>query len=486
MNMRCATAVTKVAVTSLLGLGLVACQTTNTTQSSPQSPVENRFPATKVSDPGIVQFKINPSGVGAYYGWQMQLTKAARNKGFKPFTTERLSAGQLKEYTLWPDSYAVNVYRLGNLRYSGWIEVHPSETTVVYADYGLLSDNIVIRREPDPFRAHPELDTTAWRAPISTSYGAEVLFEQHGYRAEYSGPKNNGHLVGEGTIRITRGGLPFAEIVNAKIADKYITGAIKYADGREVDGDNLTIRFQLSPGSTTRWPDGTVFTGTYQAFDPMDGKLQMANGNVWQGSVRARKPSGQGRLTWWEGGWMELPEGSVFPNQTGKFMCGSEAVPIGDCYYYSGKKLSGPDELAALIERDRKIAAQAAAQKNEKDTKQSVSNTSNQQAAAQGGCRNASGTFRDKTGNSTLRLDSPGQGRGNFVSYTYGGLDKYRFEVDFTFTTTSDSISVTYGNGVYSDATTGRVLQRMSAPSATVACSYDGAVLVYGGEEYRH
>ncbi|MEQ8393126.1 MAG: hypothetical protein RIB30_19245 [Thalassospira sp.] len=481
MDRRYLTVMAKTVGATLLGLTLTACQTTGTPQTA-SPPAQNNLPAAEISDPGILQFKINPSGVGAYYGWQMQITKAARNKGFKPFTTEQLSAGQTKEYTLWPDSYTVTVYRLGDLKYNGQIEIHPGETTVVYADYGLLSDNIVISRQIDPFRAHPELDTTAWRAPISTTYEPETLFAEREFRAEYTGPQNNGERVGEGTVDITRNGLPFAEILNAEITDEKITGDITYADGREVDGDYQNAGHQLTPGSTTKWPDGTVFTGSYTLFEPQDGELKMADGTIWQGPVRERKPFGQGRLTRWEGDWMDLPDGSVFPGQTGAFVCGGEMVAVGECYYYGGKKLSGPEELATLMERDRQIAAKAAAGKA---AQEAATQSPRQPETGQAGCRNASGTFNDNTGNSTLRLDSPGQGSGNFISYTYGGAARYRFEIGFTFTTTPDSISVTYGNGVYSDAASGKVLQRMSAPSGTVPCRYDGTVLVFDGVEYR-
>ena len=468
----------------ILAIGLAACQTVTPSPSAPApSPVPSQTPLApaNVSDPGSIAFRINPSGNGAYYGWQMQIVKAARNKGFKPFTTEQLSAGQMKEYTLWPDSYQVRVYRLGELKSESWVDVLPGEVTVVYADYGLFSEDVKISREPDPARIDPNIDTTIWRIPISTTYGPETLFTDDGYQAEYTGPQNNGNPVGTGTVEITRNGQPFAEIDNADITGDKITGDIEYADGRVVDGDYLNDSRQIEPGSTTKWPDGTSFTGTYRVFDPLEGELRMADGNVWQGPVRERKPSGQGRLTWWEGGWMELPEGLAFPNQTGEFVCGGETVPTGECYYYGGKKLSGPDELAALIERDRQLSAKAA----EAAAQKAATEATQQQVAAQGGCRNASGTFRDNTGNSTLQLDSPGQGSGNFVSYTYGSAQKYRFEIGFTYVTTPDSISVTYGNGTYSDAATGQVLQRMSVPSGTVPCRFDGNLLVMDGVEYR-
>lgn len=482
MGRRYVTAMAKTVGAGLLGLTLAACQTTSTTQTA-TPPVQNNLPAAEISDPGTLQFKINPSGVGAYYGWQMQITKAARNKGFKPFTTEQLSAGQTKEYTLWPDSYTVMVYHLGDLKYNGQIEIHPGETTVVYADYGLLSDNIDISRHIDPFRAHPELDTTAWRVPISTTYEPETLFAERGFRAEYTGPQNNGERVGGGTVDITRNGLPFAEILNAEITDEKITGDITYADGRDVDGDYQNADRQLTPGSTTKWPDGTVFTGTYTLFDPRDGELKMADGTVWQGPVRERKPFGQGRLTRWEGDWMDLPDGSAFPGQTGEFVCGGETVAVGECYYYGGKKLSGPEELAALMARDRQIAAKAAAQKA---TQEATNQSPHQPTATQSGCQLASGTFRDTTGNSTLTLNTPGQGRGNFVSYTFGGAEKYRFEIDFSYSTTADSIAVTYdGAGTYSNAATGQILQQTSIPSGTVSCRFNDGLLVFDGVEYR-
>lgn len=463
----------RIMTVGILGISLAACQTVNTAPAP--SPVASQTPLApaSISDPGSIAFRINPSGNGAYYGWQMQIVKAARNKGFKPFTTEQLSAGQMKEYTLWPDSYQVRVYRLGELKSESQVDVFPGEVTVVYADYGLFSEDVKISREPDPARIDPNIDTTIWRIPISTTYGPETLFTDDGYQAEYTGPQNNGNPVGTGTVEITRNGQPFAEIDNADITGEKITGDIEYADDRVVDGEYLNNSRQIEPGSTTKWPDGTIFTGTYRVFDPLEGELRMADGNVWKGPVRERRPAGQGRLTWWEGGWMELPEGSAFPNQTGEFVCGGETVPAGECYYYGGKKLSGSDELATLMERDRQLAAKAAAE------------TTQPQTAAQNGCRNASGTFRDNTGNSTLELDSPGQGNGNFVTYTYGSAQKYRFEIGFTYVTTPDSISVTYGNGTYSDAATGQVLQRMSVPSGTVPCRFDGNLLVMDGVEYR-
>ncbi|MGR7921389.1 hypothetical protein ACU6RQ_09820 [Zobellella denitrificans] len=464
----------------LVGLGLTACQggnTANSAQPAPPAFSPYRFAAAEVSDPGVIQFRINPSGVGAYYGWQMQVTKAARNQGFKPFITEQLSAGASKEYALWPDRYAVNVYRLGKLEFSDWVEVVPGEITVVYADYGLLFDDIVISREPDPTRASPELDTRAWRTPVSASYGPEALFAHNGYRAEYTGPQNNGDRVGTGRVEITRHGQPFAEITHAEVTGDKITGETQYADGREVDGDYLNHSHQIEPGSTTTWPDGTRFTGSYRAFEPQQGELRMADGNVWRGPVSERKPAGQGRLIWWQGGWMDMPDGAAFPHQTGTFSCGGERVPAGECYYYGGKKLAGAEALAALMERDRQLAAD---RRREAESGPAAAAP----VAEPAGCRAASGTFRDQTGNSTLRLDGPGQGNGSLVSYTEGGAAKYRFDIGFSFTTTADSMSVTYGNGTYSDAASGQVLQRMSAPSGTVPCRYDGRVLVFDGVEY--
>lgn len=472
----------RIMTVGILGISLSACQTVNTAPAPSPVPSQPPLAPASISDPGSIAFRINPSGNGAYYGWQMQIVKAARNKGFKPFTTEQLSTGQMKEYTLWPDSYQVRVYRLGELKSESWVDVLPGEVTVVYADYGLFSEDVKISREPDPARIDPNIDTTIWRIPITTTYGPETLFTDDGYQAEYTGPQNNGNPVGTGTVEITRNGQPFAEIDNADITGDKITGDIEYADGREVDGEYLSDSRQIEPGSTTKWPDGTSFTGTYRVFEPLDGELRMADGNVWQGPVRERKPSGQGRLTWWEGGWMELPEGLAFPSQTGEFVCGGETVPAGECYYYGGKKLSGPDELATLMERDRQLAAKAAA---EAAAQKAATEATQPKATAQGGCRNASGTFRDNTGNSTLELDSPGQGNGNFVTFTYGGAQKYRFEIGFTYVTTADSISITYGNGTYSDAATGQVLQHMSASSGTVPCRFDGNLLVMDGVEYR-
>lgn len=475
----------KTVTIGILGISLSACQTVNTAPTPSPMPSQTTLSPASVSDPGSIAFRINPSGNGAYYGWRMQVAKAARNRNFKTFTTEQLSAGQMKEYALWPDSYLVRVSRLGELESESWVDVFPGEVTVVYADYGLFSEEVKISREPDLARIDPNINTGIWRIPITTTYDPEVMFAHEGYRAEYTGPQNNGNPVGTGTVEITRNGQPFAEINNADITGEKITGDIKYADGREVDGEYLNDSRQIEPGSTTKWPDGTSFTGTYRVFDPRDGKLYMADGNVWQGPVHERKPVGQGRLTWWEGGWIELPEGSAFPKQTGEFFCGEETVPAGECYYYGGKKLSGPDELATLMERDRQIAEAAAKTAAESAAQKIATESPQPQTAAQGSCRTANGTFRDNTGNSTLALNSPGQGNGNFVSYTYGGAQKYRFEIGFTYVTTANSISVTYGNGTYSDAATGQVLQSMSAQSGISSCRFDGNLLVIDGVEYR-
>lgn len=479
LNLKMATAA-RAALIGLVGLGLAACQGGNSASSAQPAPPAaspHRLAADKASDPGVIRFRVNPSGVGAYYGWQMQVTKAARNQGFNPFITEPLSAGASKEYALWPDRYAVKVYRLGELEFSDWVEVVPGEVTQVYADYGLLFDDILISREPDPARASPESDTRAWRTPVSASYGPAVLFAHNGYRADYSGPQNNGERVGAGRVQIRRHGQPFAEIAQAMVAGDRITGKTRYADGREVDGDYLTHSHQIEPGSTTTWPDGTRFAGRYRAFEPQQGELRMADGNVWRGPVSERKPAGQGRLTWWQGGWMDLPDGAAFPHQTGTFSCGGETVPAGECYYYGGKKLPGAEALAGLMERDRQLAADR--------RREAQSGPPAAPVAEPAGCRAASGTFRDSTGNNRLELDSPGEGQGRLVSLSMEGAEQYRFEIDFSFTTTADSISVSYGQGMYRLASSGQVLQRLSVPSGTVSCRYDGTLLVFDGVEYR-
>lgn len=483
MDTGCVKTMTKWAMLSLLGLGLVGCQTTSTPQPAPPAQMQYNIPSASVSDPGAIQFKISPAGVGGYYGWQMQVTKAASNKGFKPFITDQLSAGQIKEYALWADKYTVNVYRLGDLKYSGWVDVYPGETTVVYADTGLFTDDIAISRQPDPKRIDPTIDTTAWRVPISTTYGPDTLFNENGFRADYTGPQNNGNLVGEGTVEITRNGQPFAEILNAEITDETITGDIEYADGREVDGVYQTNTHQLTPGSTTRWPDGTVFTGTYQAFDPLEGALHMADGNVWQGPVRQRKPAGQGRLTWWEGGWMDFTDASTYPLQTGEFVCGDENVAMGDCYYYGGQKLESAGELAALIEKDRQITAARAAEEAAKAAQQKQTETA--QATTPTGCQTVGGKFVADGGDTLLDLDGTGSGPGRFVQYTQGGATRYQFDITLRYHTTADSITYQYGQGTYKIAATGQVLQTMSAPGATVPCRYDGTILSVDGKQFR-
>lgn len=471
----------------LMGLCLAAqagCQTidpvTPTTSSAQQETfVSAAKPVANMSETGVISFELNTSGVGGYYGWQLQIARAANNAGFTPLISNQLSSGQMQRFEVWPDQYAINVFRLGNLQYSGWIDVYPAQVTVVYADFGLLFDDVKINNIATPEIYQQAKNIPVLLTPVSSTYSPEILQDADGYRFEYRGPQYYGKHVGTGTVTISHAANEFATIRNATLEDTGISGTLQFADNRTTDGTIVRLNgvYQLASKTRTVWPDGREFTGSYTVFTPVNGLLRMADGTSWQGALRNERPFGAGRIVFAPDGWIDLPSGEDFPYQTGTFSCGGETVPTGECYYHAGKKLASAKDLAALIEQDRQIALAAAAQTATEETRQ---------PAAEGGCRQASGTFRDTTGNSTLTLGTPGQGRGNFVSYTFGGAEKYRFEIDFSYTTTPDSITVTYdGAGTYSNAATGQILQQTSIPSGTVSCRFNNGLLVFDGVEYR-
>ena len=472
-------------------VGLIGCQTTTGDTSTP--PVQGTAPAlssapssapqqtvANLSETALISFELNNSGIGGYYGWQLQVTRAANNAGFIPFISNQLSSGQIQRFEVWPDRYAINVYRLGDLQYSGWVDVHPAQITVIYADFGLLFDDVKINNIADPALYQQAKNIPALLTPISSTYSPQTIQDTGGYRFEYRGPQQYGKHVGTGTVTISEAGKEFATIGNAALEDTGISGRIQFADNRTTDGTIVRLNgiYQLAPETRTIWPDGQEFTGRYQVFTPADGLLRMVDGTSWKGALRNERPFGAGRVMFAADGWIDLPSGEMFPNQTGTFSCGGKIVPVGECYYHAGTRLASAAELDLLIERDLQTAA--------KDVKQPRQQATDAPPATATGCRQASGTFHDTTGNSTLTLDTPGQGRGNFISYTFGGAAKYRFEIDFTYATTPDSISVTYdGIGTYSNAATGEVLQRMTIPSGTVPCQFDRDVLVFDGVEYR-
>ena len=97
-------------------------------------------------------------------------------------------------------------------------------------------------------------------------------------------------------------------------------------------------------------------------------------------------------------------------------------------------------------------------------------------------CTTATGTFLADGNLTQYTMNGSGSGSGHFRQRTYGS--EYQFDIDFYFNTSANSISFDYGEGIYSDAGSGAILQRTSIPNGSANCTFNGRVLTIDGKKF--
>jgi len=468
-------------------LVLAGCETMATapapTAAAPATAPPSAPEVVDKSSPGLLMFLLSNSGVGSYAGWRIELLRAERNQGFRPQASKSLQVGEAARFLLWADRYLVRVTKQGEQMYQGWVEIVPDRSTSLLADIGFLSSEVKLFPAANDGMTRAALGIAGMAVPWQTSFAPFELANTTQLQARYAGPQYRGQPQDGGELTLLQAGQPVLVVRNTRFGGNTIDGDMRFADGRTTQA-KLGMDFRLPDGARTTWPDGRGFVGTYQGVQPEQGALQLADGRRWQGPVRQLRPWGNGRMTWFNGDWTDVLDGSTVDRLTGTFLCGGETVPEGQCYYFGGRRLASAQELAGLIEQQR--VAASAAQEAEQRPRGAAPAPSQAAAPAADGCAKAEGRFvLGSAGDTVLTLERPGSGSGHLRQFTRGGATRYQFDIDFRFSATADAIRFAYGEGTYREAASGKVLQRMSAPSGTVGCSFDGDVLVIDGKRYR-
>jgi len=440
--------------------------------------------------PGMLGFVLGPSGTGAYYGWKIALVQSARNKGFVPQTSAALQSGQFAYYQLWPDRYLVRVFRLGDLQYQGWVDVRAQHLTRVFVDIGVFSSDVKV----EPLREASALlrefgKNPGLAVPTGKTFRPYVVHDQGGIRVQYDGPQDAGEPRDGGTLHITQQAAAVATVEGALFSDNRIGGDLRFTDGRTLDPDGaLGSDYRLAAGSRITWPDGTAFEGQYRGLQPAEGVLSLPDGRTWKGAVALRQPSGPGRMTHPDGSWIDVPRGELIARQSGSFQCGGVAVEPGACFYFAGQRVESAQEF------DRLMAQQAAAAQMTAPPTTAASDGAPAQVARAGAaspsatgqdCQLATGVFHSDDGDTVWTLQGKGRGNGHFRQYTRGGATRYQFDVDLSYEATRDRITLRYGQGIYRERDSGRILQRTGIPGGSASCTFDGQRLVIDGKVFR-
>ncbi|MCW5654746.1 hypothetical protein [Hydrogenophaga sp.] len=433
------------------------------------------------SSPGLLMFLLSNAGVGPSSGWRIELLRAERSQGFRPQASKSLQVGEAARFLLWADRYLVRVTNRGDEMYRGWVEVLPDRSTSLLADIGLLTSEVKLFPAANDGMTRLALNASGVAVPWQTTFEPFELVKTGALQARYAGPQYQGQAQDGGELVLVQSGTPVLTVRNTRFGATTIEGDMRFVDGRTTQA-SLGADFQLPEGAHTTWQDGRSFVGSYQGVQPSQGRLRLADGRQWTGPVSQLRPAGRGRMTWFNGDWTDVLDGSSVEQLTGTFQCGGETVSEGQCYYFGGRKLASAQELAGLVEQQR-LADEAArgARAMEKAAGATVPEADDKAS----GCAQASGRFvlNDDSG-TVLTLQGRGSGSGHLRQITRGGATRYQFDIDFRFSATKNDIRFVYGEGTYREAVSGKVLQRMSVPSGTVRCSFDGQTLLIDNKRY--
>lgn len=454
------------------------------------TPVGSLQPAR--TGPGLLQVQLTRSG--NYYGWRVRVERSFDNPGFKPYLSSNLWSGHSVRVALWPGRYQVEVFQLGELKFSEAIEIAAGQRSLVYVDIGFLFSDV--RHVTDPAEVvqlgGPESPWTRYDSPIGSRFLPAQVPLPDGNSGRWFGPLDHGRPVGEGKLEILEGSKPVATIETAEATAEGFTGELTFTDGRTLDRAPLPGP-KLAPGTVTSWPNGREFRGTYRGFESSEGRLRWPDGRTWDGPVAKGEPAGRGRSTAPDGNWVVAGAAEIAGAMTGERRCGTAADAVGGtCYFVNGERVdeAGYRTAQAKIEEERRRAEAAVAQMMATKPAAAPQPAAVTQPAiprpaasrpAVAGCAAADGEFVDGTGKSLLTLGRDGSG--HLHQKTVAG-EPMTFDIDFRWRADAGSISFDYDMGIYRSAS-GQVLRQMKIPGGTVECAYDGRVIDVGGVAYR-
>ncbi len=451
---------------------------------------------------GLVQFVIGAGGTYDDY-WSASVFPTSSSENFIGAHADKVAMGRIHAVQLWPGEYRVRLTHNSQIKADSIIKVEAGKLVRLTAEYGVFSNSVITTTEP-------VYNDFALMAASTASYAKDtylpVIVEHQGqWLFEFRGPQVNGQVAGNGTITVLRDGSEVAVISNANITPDEITGKVTLTGEGVYQGRFNRKKFEQIAGTKIKWKNGKTFEGTFEAVVPKEGKLTQLSGSVWEGEVDGDNPSGEGRFTNTDGSWVQYSDYAARDSYVGLRDCGPSPDVISTCAYYKGEKLASEAELNAKIAEDkhlaeleqqrqaeqRRIAQIAAAKAAEEAAKEAEVRriAAAEQAAREAAaprkpddCTTATGTFSADGNLTQYTMNGSGSGSGHFRQRTYGS--EYQFDIDFYFNTSANSISFDYGEGIYSDAGSGAILQRTSIPNGSANCTFNGRVLTIDGKEF--
>ncbi|MCA1941566.1 MAG: hypothetical protein LDL26_11260, partial [Caenispirillum bisanense] len=341
-------------------LGLVACvtPTVSTGPAPAQAPATAPVLATAAevaAESGTLQFALSPSGSGNYYGWRFQVLSAADTPGFRPFTSDEMSAGQSFRAELWPDRYRVRIILLGDVVEDRWVEVRPGQLTFVHVDIGFLSNSYDVLQGA-------EATDTARTAIVLHALDVAQTFEPltvplaAGVTGRYHGPQVQGTPRGSGLLELYQDDARVATVAEAEAVEGGFRGEPTFADGRTVEG-TPDVTYAYPPGSVTTYASGVRFEGQYKGLKPSKGVLRFLDGSAWAGWLEKDAPSGRGDLTLADGTRILNAPGADPRTFDGTFDCAATDGTVATCYYFEGQRLASGEDYVAKVEARQRAAA---------------------------------------------------------------------------------------------------------------------------------
>ncbi|WP_297018540.1 hypothetical protein [Thalassospira sp.] len=497
-------------------LALAGCQTTDLagigsdlfsgSSSSQTSTQKSTSTATQTSQPklakskvpwGVLSFTVDPNGPTPDY-WNIYVTGSTDSPNFKPYSGTMLMPGHRHVAQLWPGTYQVRIEHGGAILFEGPVTVDAGSLALLDAKYGYFKNTVEQASQTLFVEMLPPANKTV---RIDMLYAPIVIQRGNGWQLEYRGQQSRGEIRtdGKGIVGIRKNGEEIVKITKAEITPTEISGTFILNDGGETPGaiDRETMDFK--PEDITRWITGKTFEGTYEAGVPLSGTLKFADGTQWEGWMKGGDPDRSGRLTEKDGSWLEVENYNELSDLTGMIPCGTAPNDAKECAYFHGKEIASKAELEGLLAEEKRLAeierqrlekkrleelaaAQALAEARELAAAQQAANDAAAAAQKRDDCTTATGTFTADNGLTSYNMNGSGSGSGHFRQRTYGS--EYQFDIDFRFTTSANRISFDYGEGVYSDAGSGAVLQRTAIPNGSANCSFNGRVLTIDGKEF--
>ena len=437
--------------------------------------------------------------------WYLMVYPTQNTRNFVGVRGMKITLSQIHNVQVWPGDYVITVFHNSTSKFEQTVSISAGEMFRMTGEYGYFFNTV--KTERLPIYDENVLEFANRTSRLTENFLPVIVEQQGNWQFQFHGPQINGEVAGHGPVTVLHDGKEAATIADAVISPTEITGTVKISDEGVYEGRLNRQKFEQAPRTKVKWPSGKTFEGTFDVVLPKSGKLTQPSGSVWEGDVEKSLPTGKGRYTNTDGSWVEYDNYETRDSYIGMRNCGTNPDIEETCAFYKGEKLASEADLndrLAEIQRQEEAEQQrlaeqqraqqvAAAQAAEQAA---IAAEAQRKAAAElaakqpvipqktDDCTTATGTFSADGDLTRYTMNGSGSGSGHFRQFTYGGAAQYQFDIDFRFSTTANSISFQYDEGIYRDASSGTVLQRMSIPGGSANCSFDGRTLTIDGKQF--